>query len=92
VVIGLQGGATAELDLGMLMGKRASVAGTTLRARPVAEKAAIMQAVRDSVWPLVATGAVKPFVGRTFPLARVAEAHTYFDSGEHTGKVLLVMG
>ncbi|MEG9246861.1 NAD(P)H-quinone oxidoreductase [Arthrobacter sp. Soc17.1.1.1] len=91
VVIGLQGGATAELDLGVLMGKRASVAGTTLRARPVAEKAAIMAAVRENVWPLVATGAVKPFVGRTFPLADVAAAHAYFDSGEHTGKVLLVM-
>ncbi|WP_105032572.1 NAD(P)H-quinone oxidoreductase [Arthrobacter ruber] len=91
VVIGLQGGATAELDLGMLMGKRASVAGTTLRARPVGEKTAIMAAVRDHVWPLVASGAVKPFVGRTYPLAQVAEAHTYFDAGEHTGKILLVM-
>ncbi|MHA7210692.1 NAD(P)H-quinone oxidoreductase [Arthrobacter sp. MDT1-65] len=92
VVIGLQGGATAELDLGMLMGKRASVAGTTLRSRPVAEKAAILAAVRDNVWPLVATGAVRPFVGRTFPLAEVAAAHAYFDSGEHTGKILLVTG
>ncbi|WP_104181989.1 NAD(P)H-quinone oxidoreductase [Arthrobacter sp. B0490] len=91
VVIGLQGGATAELDLGMLMGKRASVAGTTLRSRPVAEKTAILAAVRDNVWPLVATGAVKPFVGRTFPLAEAAAAHAYFDSGEHTGKILLVM-
>jgi putative PIG3 family NAD(P)H quinone oxidoreductase len=91
VVIGLQGGATAELDLGVLMGRRASVAGTTLRARPVAEKAAIMEAVHEDVWPLVATGAVKPFVGRTFPLDDVAAAHAYFDSGEHTGKVLLVM-
>ncbi|MHA7190023.1 NAD(P)H-quinone oxidoreductase [Arthrobacter sp. MDT2-16] len=91
VVIGLQGGATAELDLGMLMGKRASVAGTTLRARPVGEKTAIMAAVRDQVWPLVASGAVKPFVGRTYPLAQVAEAHTFFDAGEHTGKILLVM-
>ncbi|MFJ6003539.1 NAD(P)H-quinone oxidoreductase [Arthrobacter sp. NPDC092385] len=92
VVIGLQGGARAELDLAALMRKRASVAGTTLRARPVAEKAAIMAAVRDNVWPLVASGAVRPFVDRTFPLAQVAEAHTYFDSGEHTGKILLVMG
>jgi putative PIG3 family NAD(P)H quinone oxidoreductase len=89
VVIGLQGGATAELDLAALMTKRASVAGTTLRARPVAEKAAIMAAVRDSVWPLVTAGAVRPFVDRTFPLEQAAEAHTYFDSGEHTGKILL---
>ncbi|WDF33741.1 NAD(P)H-quinone oxidoreductase [Arthrobacter agilis] len=91
VVIGLQGGATAELDLGALMGKRASVAGTTLRSRPTAEKAAIMAAVQQNVWPLVASGAVEPLVRRTFPLADVADAHAYFDSGEHTGKVLLTL-
>lgn len=91
VVIGLQGGATAELDLSALMGKRASVAGTTLRARPVAEKTAIMAAVQENVWPMVASGAVKPFVDRTFPLDDAAEAHTYFDSGEHVGKILLTL-
>ncbi len=91
VVIGLQGGATAELDLGALMRRRASIVGTTLRSRPIAEKAAIMAAVRDDVWPMVASGAVRPFVDRSFPLGRVAEAHAYFDSGQHTGKVLLTM-
>ncbi len=91
VVIGLQGGATAELDLAMLMGKRASIAGTTLRARLVAEKTAIMADVRENVWPLVGSGAVRPFVDRTFALEQVAEAHAYFDSGEHTGKILLTM-
>lgn len=89
VVIGLQGGARAELDLSALMGKRASVAGTTLRSRPVAEKAAIMAAVHGSVWPWVASGVVRPFVDRVFPLDEVAGAHTYFDAGEHTGKILL---
>lgn len=92
VVIGLQGGARAELDLAALMGKRASVAGTTLRSRPVEEKTAIMRAVQENVWPLVTSGAVRPFVDRTFPLEEVTDAHTYFDSGEHTGKVLLTMG
>ncbi|MHA7240874.1 NAD(P)H-quinone oxidoreductase [Arthrobacter sp. TMS1-12-1] len=92
MVIGLQGGATAELDLAALMGRRASVAGTTLRSRPVAEKATIMRAVEEHVWPLVASGAVKPFVDRTFTLAEVAEAHSYFDSGEHIGKILLTTG
>lgn len=91
VVIGLQGGATAELDLGALMSKRASVAGTTLRARPVSEKAAIMAAVREGVWPLVASRAVRPFVDRTFPLEQVAQAHAYFDTGHHIGKVLLTL-
>ena len=80
------------LNLGLLLNKGASVAATSLRFRPAEEKAAIMAAVEENVWPLVAAGAVKPFVDRTFPLAEVAEAHAYFDSGEHTGKVLLTLG
>ncbi|MFJ3959032.1 NAD(P)H-quinone oxidoreductase [Arthrobacter sp. NPDC090010] len=91
VVIGLQGGAKGELDLGQLLTKRAAVIGTTLRARPVEEKTAIMDAVRDVVWPLLVDGSVRPLVAKTFPLAEVAEAHRYFDSGQHTGKVLLTM-
>lgn len=91
VVIGLQGGAKAELNLGALMTKRASVAGTTLRGRPAAEKATIMAAVRDQVWPLIASGAVTGMVDRTFPLDDVVAAHRYFDSGEHTGKILLTV-
>ncbi|MBO9705508.1 MAG: NAD(P)H-quinone oxidoreductase, partial [Arthrobacter sp.] len=91
VVIGLQGGARGELDLGVLLSKRAAVVGTTLRARPVEEKTAIMDAVREVVWPLIADGSVRPLVARTFPLAEVAEAHRYFDSGQHTGKILLTM-
>ncbi|MBT1003594.1 NAD(P)H-quinone oxidoreductase [Paenarthrobacter sp. DKR-5] len=90
VVIGLQGGAKAELDLGKLMAKRAAVIGTTLRARPAAEKGAIMAAVREHVWPLIEDGSVQPQVSRTFPLAQAAAAHEYFDSGEHVGKVLLL--
>ncbi|WP_026535466.1 NAD(P)H-quinone oxidoreductase [Arthrobacter sp. H14] len=91
VVIGLQGGAKAELNLGMLMQKRAAVLGTTLRARPVAEKTTIMRAVGEHVWPLVRSGKVRPQVDRTFPLADAAAAHEYFDSGSHTGKVLLTV-
>lgn len=91
VVIGLQGGATAELNLGALLTKRAAIIGTTLRARSVEEKTAIMEGVRDHVWPLIASGAVKPMVDRTFPLAQVAAAHEYFDSGAHVGKVLLTL-
>lgn len=91
VVIGLQGGAKAELNLGMLMRKRAAVLGTTLRARPVAEKTTIMRAVGEHVWPLIRSGKVRPQVDRTFPLADAAAAHDYFDSGSHTGKVLLTI-
>jgi NADPH2:quinone reductase len=91
VVIGLQGGTTAELDLGVLLAKRAAVIGTTLRARPTEEKSTIMDGVRSNVWPLVASGAVKTIVDKTFPLAQAAAAHAYFDSGSHVGKVLLTL-
>lgn len=91
VVIGLQGGASAELNLGALLTKRAAIIGTTLRARSVEEKTAIMDGVRDHVWPLLASGAVKPMVDKTFPIDQVAAAHEYFDSGRHVGKVLLTL-
>ncbi|GAB3543322.1 NAD(P)H-quinone oxidoreductase [Arthrobacter tecti] len=91
VVIGLQGGANAELNLGMLLSKRASVTGTTLRSRPVEEKSSIMAAVRKYVWPLISSGSIKVPVDRTFPLEEVVAAHEYFDSGEHRGKVLLTV-
>lgn len=91
VVIGLQGGATAELNLGALLTKRAAIIGTTLRARPVEEKTAIMEGVREHVWPLIASGAIKPMVDKTFPMEQVAAAHEYFDSGAHVGKVLLTL-
>ncbi len=91
VVIGLQGGAKGELDLGKLLRKRAAVVATALRPRPVEEKGAIMNAVRESVWPLIADGRIRPLVAKTFPLDQAGQAHEYFDSGDHVGKVLLVM-
>lgn len=91
VIIGLQGGAKGEVDLGQLLTKRAAIVATALRPRSVAEKGIIMDAVRDSVWPLVVDGSIKPLVAKTFPLAQVSDAHTYFDSGDHVGKVLLVL-
>ncbi|WP_104104869.1 NAD(P)H-quinone oxidoreductase [Arthrobacter sp. 08Y14] len=89
VIIGLQGGTKAEIDLNLLMRKRLAVIGTTLRARPNEEKAAIMQAVKQYVWPLVEAGKIRPLVDKTFPLTEAAAAHEYFDSGVHTGKILL---
>jgi putative PIG3 family NAD(P)H quinone oxidoreductase len=91
VVIGMQGGSKGELDLGKLLRKRAAVIGTTLRARPVAEKSAICASVVEHVWPLVADGSVRPVVGRTLPLAEVAAAHELMESGEHSGKILLTV-
>ncbi|HEX3929771.1 MAG TPA: NAD(P)H-quinone oxidoreductase [Nocardioides sp.] len=91
VVIGLQGGTKAELDLGILMRKRAAVAGTTLRARPAGEKAAICAAVVENVWPLVADGTIRPVVGTTLPLSEAGRAHRLMESGESTGKILLTV-
>lgn len=90
VVIGLQGGRRAELDLAALLAKRGTVAATTLRARPAAEKAAIVAGVREHVWPLVESGELRPVVDRAFPLPEAAAAHAYLDSGAHVGKLLLV--
>jgi putative PIG3 family NAD(P)H quinone oxidoreductase len=91
VVIGLQGGTTAELDLNALMRKRAAVAGTTLRARPMGEKSAICAEVTEHVWPLVADGTIRAVVSHRLPLAEAAEGHRLVESGESTGKVLLVV-
>lgn len=88
-IIGLQGGRRAEIDLGALMGTRGAVLSTSLRARPAAEKAAIVASVRKHVWPLVADGRVRPVVDRVLPLAEAAEAHRVVEAGEHIGKVVL---
>ena len=91
VVIGLQGGRRAELDLGTLLSKRAAVLATTLRGRPVEEKAAIVTSVVENVWPLVTSGAVKPVIHATFPLEQAAQAHRLVESSQHIGKVLLTV-
>lgn len=92
VVIGLQGGRSAELDLGRMLVKRLSVFATGLRGRPVegpGGKREIVAAVRERLWPLVAAGAVRPLVGREFPVADAAEAHRALEAGEIVGKALL---
>ncbi|MFC5926899.1 NAD(P)H-quinone oxidoreductase [Micromonospora vulcania] len=92
VVIGMQGGTKAELNLGALLTKRASVAATTLRSRPLAEKAEIVRGVRDEVWPLVEAGTVRPVVDRRLPFTEAAQAHRLVESNDHLGKVLLTNG
>ncbi|GAA2499778.1 NAD(P)H-quinone oxidoreductase [Streptomyces murinus] len=89
-IIGLQGGAKGELNIGALLHKRAAVTATSLRARPVEEKTAIVAAVREHVWPLLAAGRVRPVVDRELPMARAAEAHRVVEESGHIGKVLLV--
>jgi putative PIG3 family NAD(P)H quinone oxidoreductase len=91
VVIGLQGGRKAELDLGILLAKRAAVHATSLRARPTQEKAEIVASVLEHVWPLLVDGAVRPVVHATMPLDRVADAHRLVEESGHIGKVLLTL-
>lgn len=90
-IIGLQGGVKAELDLRALMAKRGSISVTALRARGHDEKAAIVRGVRDHVWPLVESGAIRPVIDRRLPMSRAAEAHRVVEASEHTGKVLLTV-
>ena len=89
VIIGLQGGTRAELDINALMRKRAAVIGTTLRSRSVEGKSAICASVVEHVWPLVAGGYVKPVVDVVLPLEEVADAHRRMEAGDHAGKILL---
>jgi putative PIG3 family NAD(P)H quinone oxidoreductase len=91
VVIGMQGGTKAELDLGVLMGKRGAVIATSLRARPTEEKAAICAAVVEHVWPLIGEGKVRSFVHEDVPLEEAARAHELMESGSHSGKILLTV-
>ena len=94
VIIGMQGGVTAELSIGTLIGKRLQVIGTALRARPVEGthgKRAIVDATVASVWPMIVTGAVRPVVGARYPIDDAAEAHRVLASGETFGKILLIV-
>jgi putative PIG3 family NAD(P)H quinone oxidoreductase len=92
LVLGLQKGSRAAIDLGQLMAVRGSVIATSLRARPAAQKAAIVADVRDRLWPLVRTGQVRPVVHARLPFTAAAEAHRMLDSGQVFGKLLLLPG
>jgi putative PIG3 family NAD(P)H quinone oxidoreductase len=89
VVIGMQGGVKGELNLGKLMAKRGAVIATGLRARPLEEKATIVAAVREHVWPLIEAGTVRPVVDRALPMPEAAEAHRLMEGSTHIGKILL---
>lgn len=81
-----------SLDLGMLMRKRASIQGTTIRARPLAERTAIIAAVRENVWPLLVEGRIRPVIDSVFPLEDASAAHRRMESSAHRGKILLRVG
>ncbi|WUD74356.1 NAD(P)H-quinone oxidoreductase [Streptomyces sp. NBC_00510] len=90
-VIGLQGGVKGELDLGKMLAKRAAITATSLRGRPLEEKAAIVAAVREHVWPLLESGVVRPVVDRALPMSEAAQAHRLVEASTHVGKVLLTV-
>ena len=88
-LIALLGGAKATVDLGQVLRRRLSISGSTLRPRPVAFKAAIVERLREKVWPLIELGKIKPVIYRTFPLEQAAEAHALMESSTHVGKIML---
>ena len=89
VIIAVQGGVKAEFNAGMVLRKRLSITGSTLRPRPLAFKTAIAQALRTKVWPLLESRAIKPVIYKTFAAADVAQAHTLMESNQHVGKIVL---
>jgi putative PIG3 family NAD(P)H quinone oxidoreductase len=90
-VIGMQGGRVGELNVGLLMAKRATIHSSSLRARPVPEKAEIVAAVGASLWPAIEAGEIRPVVDRVLPIEQAAEAHRLVEAGEHIGKVVLAV-
>jgi putative PIG3 family NAD(P)H quinone oxidoreductase len=91
VLIGRQGGVKGEIDIMPILLKRLTITGSTLRARSVAEKGALAQAVYAHVWPLLEAGRVSPIIHATFPLAGAADAHRVMEASTHIGKLVLVV-
>jgi putative PIG3 family NAD(P)H quinone oxidoreductase len=91
IVLGMQGGVKGELNLGMLLAKRATVHAAGLRARPREQKAQIVAGTQNAVWPMIEAGTVRPIVDRVVPFEHAAEAHRLVEASEHIGKVLLAV-
>ncbi|CAN5369956.1 NAD(P)H-quinone oxidoreductase [soil metagenome] len=92
VQIATLGGMTASVDLLLIMRKRLTLTGSTLRARPAEEKGRLAAEIERIVWPWVASGRLSPPIDKTFPLERAADAHAHLEAGEHIGKVVLLTG
>jgi NADPH2:quinone reductase len=91
VTISMLGGSRAEINMASILPKRLTLTGSTLRPRTVAQKAAVAEAVRRNVWPLLAAGRAKPVIHQTFPLAQASEAHRLMESSAHIGKIVLTL-
>jgi NADPH2:quinone reductase len=92
VIISVQGGVQSELDAGLVLRRRLTVTGSTLRPRPVAFKAAIAQACLNRVWPLLVSGKIKPVIHSVFAAADADKAHALMESNQHVGKIVLTWG
>ena len=92
VIIAVQGGIKSEINAGLVLRRRLTVTGSTLRARPVAFKAAIAQACLENIWPLIENGQIKPVIFSTFAAAEAAKAHALMQSNQHIGKIVLTWG
>lgn len=91
ISIAFQGGVKAEIDITQIMRKRLILTGSTLRPRPVAEKAELAAGIRETVWPWVKSGAVRPVIFEIFPLAAADKAHQALEKGDHIGKIVLIV-
>jgi len=89
VIIAVQGGIKSEFNAGLVLRRRLTVTGSTLRPRPLAFKTAIAQALLKNIWPLIERGRVKPVIYRTFAAADAALAHALMESNQHVGKIVL---
>ena len=89
VIIAVQGGVKAEFNAGLVLRKRLTITGSTLRPRSLEFKTSIARALRDKVWPLIASGAIKPVIHSTFAAADAASAHALMESNQHVGKIVL---
>ena len=92
VIIGVQGGVKSEINAGLVLRRRLTVTGSTLRPRPIAFKEAIAQACRKHVWPLIENGSIKPVIHSTFAAADAGQAHALMESNAHIGKIVLTWG
>ena len=89
VIIAVQGGIAAEINAGLVLRKRLTITGSTLRPRSLEFKTAIAKALKEKVWPLLASGAIKPVIHSTFVAGNAAQAHTLMESNQHIGKIVL---
>ena len=92
VMIAVQGGVKSEFNAGLVLRRRLTITGSTLRPRPIAFKTAIAQACRDRVWPLIEQGRIKPVIHSVFAAANAAQAHELMESNQHIGKIMLTWG